>query len=49
LVQPVSAAESGLVLEHWPVHSTLDTTRLRHELGLTPPAVWEAIELGMRS
>ena len=47
LVEPVSAAGSGLPLEHLPAHTTLDTTRLRAELGLVPPEVWEAVDVGM--
>ena len=34
LVQPVTAAASGLSLEHVPAHTTLDTTRLRYGTGL---------------
>ena len=48
LVQPISAAESGVEIEHLPANTTLDTTRLRTELGLVPPDVWTAIEQGMR-
>jgi dTDP-4-dehydrorhamnose reductase len=47
LVQPLTAAASGLSLEHLPAHTTLDATRLRTELGLTPPDPWAAVDLGM--
>lgn len=47
LVQPISALESGVVLERPPAHTALDTERLRCELGLTPPSVWRTIEFGM--
>jgi dTDP-4-dehydrorhamnose reductase len=49
LVQPVTAAASGLYLEHLPAHTTLDATRLRTELGLTPPDPWAAVDVAMRS
>jgi dTDP-4-dehydrorhamnose reductase len=47
LVQPLTAAAAGLDLEHLPAHTTLDTTRLRTELGLAPPDVWAAVEIGV--
>ena len=47
LVQPLTVAASGLDLEHVPAHTTLDTTRLRTELGLTPPDVWAAVDAAM--
>jgi dTDP-4-dehydrorhamnose reductase len=43
LVRPVSFASSGLPPEMAPPHTTLDTTRLTAELGLTPPPVWDTI------
>lgn len=49
LVQPVRAADSGIELEHVPAHTTLDSTRLGQELGLTPPDVWAAVDAGMNS
>lgn len=44
LVQPIRTAQSGLAFEHVPPHTTLDTTRLRVELGLTPPSPLAAID-----
>lgn len=37
LVQPIAASQSGIVLETIPLHTTLDTTRLRQECALEPP------------
>jgi dTDP-4-dehydrorhamnose reductase len=47
LVQPVTVAESGMAIECVPAHTTLDTTRLQSDFGLTPPPLWTAIALGM--
>jgi len=44
LVQPRKVADAGLHLEHVPTHTTLDCSRMATELGLQPPAPWEAIE-----
>lgn len=44
LVHPMRTDESGEGFEHVPQHTTLDTTRLRRELGLTPPDAWRAID-----
>jgi dTDP-4-dehydrorhamnose reductase len=43
-VQPVRVADSGLVFESVPRHTTLDTSRLRGELKMTPPAVAATID-----
>ncbi|HEY0322895.1 MAG TPA: sugar nucleotide-binding protein [Pyrinomonadaceae bacterium] len=43
LVQPVSFTEAGITKSAAPEHTTLDTTRLRAELELEPPDVWETI------
>ena len=43
LVQPMKSTEAGLQLEAVPSYTTLDTTRLRMELGMEPPDVWSAI------
>lgn len=43
-VRPVSVAESGEMIEHLPLHTTLDTTSLREHLGLTPPEPWVAVD-----
>jgi dTDP-4-dehydrorhamnose reductase len=40
LVQPSRAEAAKLSLEHIPLYTTLDTTRLREELGLEPPQTW---------
>lgn len=44
LLQPVTAARAGILPESAPSHTTLDAGRLRAELGLEPPSVWEAID-----
>ncbi|HEX8136024.1 MAG TPA: sugar nucleotide-binding protein [Pyrinomonadaceae bacterium] len=44
LVQPIRVRDAGLPPESAPPHTTLDTTRLRMELGLEPPGVWTVIE-----
>ena len=44
LVQPISSKEAGIPAEAAPPHTTLDTTRLRRELGLEPPDVWTTID-----
>jgi dTDP-4-dehydrorhamnose reductase len=44
LVQPRSFADAGLPTSFAPRHTTLDTTRLREELGLVPADVWTAID-----
>ena len=47
LIQPVRAASLCGRFRHIPRHTTLDTTRLSQELGLTPPDVWAAIDLAI--
>ncbi len=47
LVQPIGTADSGVALEHVPAHTTLDSTRLRGELGLTPPDARAAVDAAM--
>lgn len=44
LVKPIQTAASGLELEHVPLHTTLDLSRLRDELGMAPPDVWTTID-----
>ncbi len=44
LVVPIRAADSRLDLEHVPQHAALDVTRLRNEIGMTPPDVWSTID-----
>jgi len=42
-VQPTPSTAAALGLEAVPRHTTLDTGRLRQEMGLQPPDVWEAL------
>jgi dTDP-4-dehydrorhamnose reductase len=44
LIQPVEAARSDLQFETIPEHTTLDTSRLKEELGLEVPSVWDAVD-----
>lgn len=44
LVQPISVKDAGIPAEAAPVFTTLDTRRLREELGLAPPCVWTTID-----
>jgi len=44
LVQPISSKEAGIPPEAAPAHTTLDTTRLRVEIGLKPPDAWSVID-----
>lgn len=44
LVQPRRVSDSDVVLEAVPKHTTLNDERLRSELGMTPPPVWETVE-----
>ena len=44
LIQPVTAAESEVRLEHVPAHTTLDTAAVRDRLGIEPPDPWAAID-----
>jgi dTDP-4-dehydrorhamnose reductase len=44
LVQPRTAAEAGLVVEHIPRHTTLDMRRVEAALGVSAPDPWQAIE-----
>jgi|688.fasta_scaffold94806_2 dTDP-4-dehydrorhamnose reductase len=45
LVQPASAADLGLALEHLPAHTTLDASLVRDRLGIEPPDPWAALDL----
>jgi len=45
LVQPSLSVESGLPRAFFPAHTTLDISRLRAELGLTPPDVWSTLNM----
>jgi len=44
LVQPTTSLSAGLPQHCIPKHATLDTSRLRDELGLKPPDVWATID-----
>jgi dTDP-4-dehydrorhamnose reductase len=44
LIEPIKVAQSGLAFETIPEHTTLDTSRLREELGLESPSVWETLD-----
>jgi dTDP-4-dehydrorhamnose reductase len=43
-VRPVTVAESGVLLEHVPAHTTLDASAVRDRLGIGPPDPWAAID-----
>ena len=49
LIHPVTVAESGSVVEHVPLHATLDTTRARELLGFTAPDPWQAIDEAIKA
>lgn len=44
LVQPISARDAGLPPEWTPPHTTLDTSRLCGDLGLSAPDPWAALD-----
>jgi len=44
LIHPISCHSANPVLEHAPLHTTLDTSRLQQEFGLTPPDVWATLD-----
>ncbi len=44
LVQPRRARDSDVEIEALAAHTTLNDDRLRAELGVTPPPVWESVE-----
>jgi dTDP-4-dehydrorhamnose reductase len=44
LVHARPARSAGLPPDETPRHSTLDVTRLREELGLEPPPVWQTLD-----
>lgn len=48
LVQPITAAEANLQLEALPKHTTLDTSRLKMSLDISPPPVWTTIDQFLR-
>jgi dTDP-4-dehydrorhamnose reductase len=47
LIRPVSSQQSGLPSAFFPAHTTLDMSRLRLEVGLTPPDTWAALDLAV--
>lgn len=44
LIKPIRVDQSGLKLETIPKHTTLDTSRLKNELGVEPPEVWDVLD-----
>jgi dTDP-4-dehydrorhamnose reductase len=44
LIEPIRVDQSGLRFETIPEHTTLDTSRLKEELGLEPPKVWDVLD-----
>jgi dTDP-4-dehydrorhamnose reductase len=44
LVQSISSKEANPGSETDPLHTTLDTTRLRTKFGIEPPGVWSTID-----
>ena len=44
-IQPIKARESGQIFEHIPKHTTLDTSRIEKEIGLSPPDAHDIIDL----
>ena len=44
LIEPIRVDQSGLRLETLPKHTTLDTSRLKEELGLKSPTVWDVLD-----
>jgi dTDP-4-dehydrorhamnose reductase len=43
LVQPIKSTESGIDMEAVPLNTTLDTSRIEKDMGLSSPDVWETI------
>ena len=46
LVQPIESRQAGIPPEVVQPHTTLDMARAQADLGLSPPSVWDAIDLG---
>jgi dTDP-4-dehydrorhamnose reductase len=44
LIEPIRVAQSGLRFETLPQHTTLDTSRLKEELSIEPPKVWDVLD-----
>lgn len=44
LVKPIKSYESGLNFEAVPLNTTLDTSRLRNELGIELPGIWTTVD-----
>ena len=44
LIAPIRVDQSGLRFETVPEHTTLDTTRLKEELGIEPPKTWDVLD-----
>jgi dTDP-4-dehydrorhamnose reductase len=43
-IEPIKVDQSGLKFETLPEHTTLDTTRLKEELGIEPTTVWNMLD-----
>lgn len=44
LIKPITVDQSELRIETLPKHTTLDTTRLKVELGIEAPRAWDALD-----
>ena len=44
LVDPIRVDQSGLKFETFPEYTSLDTSRLKEELGMEPPSVWDMLD-----
>lgn len=44
LIHPISYKDSGIVLEHIPEHTTMDSSRLMDELHLIPPGIISVLD-----
>jgi len=44
LIEPIKLHQSGMTFETIPKHTTLDTSRLKEELGIEPPEVWNVLD-----
>jgi len=48
LIEPIKTEHSGLKFETIPEHTTLDISRLKEELELEPPDIWDTLDLAIR-
>jgi dTDP-4-dehydrorhamnose reductase len=44
LIQPISSTSRNLPLNEVPLHTTLDASRLRSDIGFEPPDVWATVD-----